>query len=61
MSDRTHGSPELDKDAAKLEAMGEDAGLTLDDLGLPVWQGRCGICGKLPCDFHGHPVPVGEV
>lgn len=28
----THGSPELDADAAKLEAMGLDAGLTVDDL-----------------------------
>jgi hypothetical protein len=28
----THGSPELDEDARKLEAMGQDAGLTLEDL-----------------------------
>jgi hypothetical protein len=27
----THGSPELDEDARKLEAMGQDAGPTLDD------------------------------
>jgi hypothetical protein len=29
----THGSPALDADAAKLEAMGADPGLTLEDLG----------------------------
>lgn len=28
----THGSPELDEDARKLEAMGQDAGMTLQDL-----------------------------
>jgi hypothetical protein len=28
----THGSPELDEDAAKLEAMGQDAGPTFEDL-----------------------------
>ena len=27
-----HGSPELDADAAKLEALGADAGLTIEDL-----------------------------
>ena len=30
----THGTPELDADAAKLEAMSADAGATLEDLGL---------------------------
>lgn len=30
---KTHGSPELDEDAAKLEAMGGDAGPTLGDVG----------------------------
>lgn len=26
------------------------------------WDGRCGICGKQPCDYHGHhPVPAGEL
>lgn len=28
----THGSPELDEDAAKLEAMGQDAGPTVQDM-----------------------------
>ncbi len=28
----THGSPELDEDARKLEAMGQDAGPTVQDL-----------------------------
>jgi len=31
-SDGTHGSPELDEDARKLEAMGQDAGPTVQDL-----------------------------
>lgn len=30
----THGSPELDADAAKLEALGADPGPTLEDLGV---------------------------
>ena len=26
------------------------------------YQGRCGICGETPCNYHGHyPVPEGEV
>jgi hypothetical protein len=26
------------------------------------WTGQCGICGKTPCNYHGHyPVPVGEI
>jgi hypothetical protein len=34
----------------------------LDNRGLPVWKGRCGICGKEPCDYHGHwPVPKDEL
>lgn len=32
----THGSPELDADARKLEAMGRDAGPTLAEIELPV-------------------------
>lgn len=28
----THGSPELDEDARKLEAMGQDAGLTIEEI-----------------------------
>jgi len=31
-SDGTHGSPELDADARKLEAMGQDAGPTVPDV-----------------------------
>jgi len=31
-SDGTHGSPELDEDARKLEALGQDAGPTVQDL-----------------------------
>jgi hypothetical protein len=33
----THGSPELDEDARKLEAMGQDAGMTLQDLSPEVF------------------------
>ena len=33
----THGSPELDEDARKLEAMGQDAGMTLQDLDLDAY------------------------
>jgi hypothetical protein len=25
------------------------------------WAGKCGICGEMPCNYHGHyPVPGGE-
>lgn len=34
----THGSPELDEDARKLEAMGQDAGMTLQDLFPEVFE-----------------------
>jgi hypothetical protein len=37
-----HGSPELDEDAAKLEAMGADPG--------PTWEGL--ISSLLPCDTY---------
>ena len=33
----THGSPELDEDAVKLEAMGQDAGPTLADVSPGGW------------------------
>jgi hypothetical protein len=52
----THGSPELDEDAAKLEAMGADPGATLEDLAIAPpgyykrvhngrWQVWCDGCG----------------
>jgi hypothetical protein len=49
-----HGSPELDQDAAKLEAMGQDAGPTLDDLTF------CPACEAFPvlgyCKLAGCPM-----
>jgi transcriptional regulator with XRE-family HTH domain len=38
----THGSPELDADAAKLEAMGADPGPTLEDI-IPLAAAAGGV------------------
>jgi len=47
----THGSPELDEDARKLEAMGQDAGMTLQDLDLDAYittPAAAPVCEWLP-------------
>lgn len=51
----THGSPELDDDARKLAAMGQDPGMTLEELLAPAapetceWEPHrlCSACGEM--------------
>jgi len=40
----THGSPELDEDARKLEAMGQDPGMTLEELLEPATDAAPAVC-----------------
>lgn len=40
----THGSPELDEDARKLEAMGQDPGMTLEELLAPATDAAPDVC-----------------
>ena len=40
----THGSPELDEDARKLEAMGQDPGMTLEELLAPATAPAPAVC-----------------
>lgn len=50
----THGSPELDEDACKLEAMGADPGPTFQELAFDLIVGfRGGVPEK--CDFCEQP------
>ena len=48
----THGSKELDEDAAKLEALGQDAGPTMSDIECLL----CGDCGWM-LDRYDKPQP----
>ena len=59
----THGSPELDADAAKLEAMGADPGPTWDSLAFDLlvdlrgrFPGKCDFCQE-PYSPDRDPVP----
>ena len=41
----THGSPELDEDAAKLTALGQDAGPEIEDFDFGDDSDECWECG----------------
>ncbi len=49
----THGSPELDEDAAKLIALGLDPGPELKDF-VPLRQVACEACGGEGKTWHGN-------